>query len=145
MDSSAEFAPNAVDTQPQYASSINGPKWYDRLMDVLLGEDETKPINRLALICQKCKLVNGQAPPGAKSMAEIGRWKCSGCKAWNGEEATELAKVLEEDESEGTQEMTEKKGAVEKSDKESSEDKDETEKTPAKSTRSRKKRSSEES
>ena len=56
-------------------------------MDVLLGEDETNPKNRLALICQKCRLVNGQAPPGVKQLEDVGKWRCSGCGAMNGEES----------------------------------------------------------
>lgn len=88
------FAPNAFppSVQPQYASG-GTPKWYDRLMDVLLGEDETSPKNRLVLICQNCRLVNGQAPPGIKSLGELGRWRCGNCGAWNGEE-TEARKVI---------------------------------------------------
>lgn len=88
------FAPNAFppSAQPQYASG-GTPKWYDRLMDVLLGEDETSPKNRLVLICQNCRLVNGQAPPGIKSLGELGRWRCGNCGAWNGEE-TEARKVI---------------------------------------------------
>jgi hypothetical protein len=62
-------------------------------MDVLLGEDETNPRNRLVLICQNCRLVNGQAPPGMKSLEELGRWRCGGCGAWNGAE-NETKKVL---------------------------------------------------
>jgi hypothetical protein len=62
-------------------------------MDVLLGEDETLPKNRPALICQNCRLVNGQAPPGMKNPEELGRWRCGGCGAWNGEES-EAKKVL---------------------------------------------------
>lgn len=62
-------------------------------MDVLLGEDETSPKNRLVLICQNCRLVNGQAPPGIKSLSELGRWRCGNCGAWNGEE-TEARKVI---------------------------------------------------
>jgi hypothetical protein len=55
-------------------------------MDALLGEDETQPKNRLALICHECRLVNGQAPPGTRSLDDVGRWRCSGCGAWNGKE-----------------------------------------------------------
>ncbi|KAH8704489.1 hypothetical protein GQ44DRAFT_743666 [Phaeosphaeriaceae sp. PMI808] len=44
----------------------------------------TLPKNRLALICADCRLVNGQAPPGARGLADVGRWRCSGCFAWNG-------------------------------------------------------------
>ncbi|OXV10781.1 hypothetical protein Egran_01458 [Elaphomyces granulatus] len=75
------FAPNAFPTVPQY---IEQPRWYDRLLDVLLGEDETLPGNRLALICGNCRLVNGQAPPGTKDLEALGRWRCGGCGAWNG-------------------------------------------------------------
>ena len=84
---SAEFAPNAFSAVPQYAPADGGPRWYDRLMDVLLGEDETLPRNRIALICNQCRLVNGQAPPGIKRLEEVGKWKCSGCGAMNGEES----------------------------------------------------------
>ncbi|PYI20784.1 hypothetical protein BO99DRAFT_401471 [Aspergillus violaceofuscus CBS 115571] len=85
------FAPNAFSsTPPQYIESSH---WYDRLLDVLLGEDETQPKNRMVLICATCRLVNGQAPPGVKSLEELGRWRCGSCGAWNGEES-EAKKVL---------------------------------------------------
>lgn len=91
------FAPNAfpAPSQAQYDKSGGMPRWYDRLMDVLLGEDETSPKNRFVLICQNCRLVNGQVPPGVKSLSELGRWRCGGCGAWNGEES-EAKKVIEE-------------------------------------------------
>ncbi|KAF4634964.1 hypothetical protein G7Y89_g3140 [Cudoniella acicularis] len=93
-----EFAPNAFPASPQYANSgelAAEGHWYDRVLDLLLGEDETSPKNRVALICQNCRLVNGQAPPGTKSLAELGKWRCFGCGAWNGEE-DEAAKVVQE-------------------------------------------------
>ncbi|KAL9049509.1 MAG: hypothetical protein Q9162_007180 [Coniocarpon cinnabarinum] len=93
-ESSASFAPNAAEdfpSEPQYAAPA-GRQWYDRILDLVLGEDETKPINRIALICRHCKLVNGQAPPGLK---EVGRWRCSGCKKWNGEHS-DLEEILED-------------------------------------------------
>ena len=83
----AEFAPNAFSGSSQYAPVEGGPKWYDRFLDVLLGEDESNPKNRLALICMKCRLVNGLAPPGAKSSEDVGRWRCSNCGTMNGEES----------------------------------------------------------
>lgn len=55
-------------------------------MDVILGEDETRPANRMALICSHCRLVNGQAPPGVKRLEEVGRWRCAECHQWNGKE-----------------------------------------------------------
>ncbi|KAI9736233.1 MAG: hypothetical protein M1834_001119 [Cirrosporium novae-zelandiae] len=80
-----EFAPNAFPTPTQY-SIPEQPRWYDRLMDVLLGEDENLPKNRMALICKHCRLVNGQAPPGLMRLEDVGRWKCGGCGGWNGVE-----------------------------------------------------------
>ena len=56
---------------------------------MLLGEDETNAKNRLALICRKCRLVNGQAPPGVKRVEDVGRWRCAGCGVMNGEEREE--------------------------------------------------------
>ncbi|ROT41599.1 hypothetical protein SODALDRAFT_308454 [Sodiomyces alkalinus F11] len=92
LEPSAEFAPNAYAQPPppqhyapQSGLGDNGPHWYDRILDLLLGEDETAPRNRIVLICQNCRLVNGQAPPGTKSLAEMGTWKCMGCGAANGE------------------------------------------------------------
>lgn len=100
LEPGEEFAPNAFSpedavppvrqTSVQYAE---GPKWYDRILDVMLGEDETQAKYRIVLICQKCRLVNGQAPPGARSLEDVGRWRCGQCQAWNGVES-ETAKVL---------------------------------------------------
>lgn len=93
---SAEFAPNAFARAPSYPSApaFQGEsRWYDRILDALIGEDETSSKNRFALICSKCRLVNGQAPPGAKSLEDVGLWRCSGCGAENGEES-EASKVV---------------------------------------------------
>lgn len=94
MAMGAEFSPNAFDGmrppqipggQYEFASAGVQNRWYDRIMDLLLGEDETAPKNRIVLICKRCRLVNGQAPPGTNSLAELGTWKCMGCNATNGE------------------------------------------------------------
>ncbi|EMC93073.1 hypothetical protein BAUCODRAFT_77284 [Baudoinia panamericana UAMH 10762] len=93
-----EFAPNAFPMPSRQPPAMRhsasqqyseGPKWYDRIMDVVLGEDETQAKNRIALICQNCRLVNGQAPPGARTLEDVGRWRCSSCQAWNGVESEE--------------------------------------------------------
>ena len=76
---SAEFAPNAFSAVPQYSQANEGSRWYDRITDALLGEDETLPRARLALICDKCRLVNGQAPPGVRRLEDVGKWRCAGC------------------------------------------------------------------
>ncbi|ODA84216.1 hypothetical protein RJ55_02734 [Drechmeria coniospora] len=86
----AEFAPNADASYaiPQLAAPPGGEAethWYDRIFDALLGEDETARKNRIALICQSCRLVNGQAPPGTRSLSEIGIWRCADCGASNGD------------------------------------------------------------
>ncbi|KAI1177876.1 hypothetical protein F4777DRAFT_167928 [Nemania sp. FL0916] len=82
-----EFAPNAGPLPPtynQYEPNTGPPRWFDRILDLMMGEDETAPKNRIVLICQKCRLVNGQAPPGVKNIAEVGTWKCMGCGTTNG-------------------------------------------------------------
>ncbi|KAI0894222.1 hypothetical protein F4806DRAFT_487927 [Annulohypoxylon nitens] len=83
-----EFAPNAGPlpaSYAQYEMSPGPPRWYDRIMDLMLGEDETASKNRIVLICKNCRLVNGQAPPGTKSLAELGTWRCMSCRSLNGE------------------------------------------------------------
>ncbi|KAH6630111.1 hypothetical protein B0J18DRAFT_474753 [Chaetomium sp. MPI-SDFR-AT-0129] len=99
-DTSSSFAPNAFEGQSQgqtqvapafmqYPPAAIAPPteshWYDRILDTLLGEDETAAKNRIVLLCSQCRLVNGQAPPGTKSLAELGQWKCMACGAANGE------------------------------------------------------------
>ncbi|KAI0441640.1 hypothetical protein F4803DRAFT_522480 [Xylaria telfairii] len=93
-----EFAPNAGPLPPtysQYETNPGPPRWYDRILDLMLGEDETAPKNRIVLICGKCRLVNGQAPPGVKNVAELGTWRCMGCGAMNGK-MDEGKKILQE-------------------------------------------------
>lgn len=100
LSTNEDFAPNAFPSpralqQPSTQYALEGPKWYDRILDVVLGEDETQARNRIALICKNCRLVNGQAPPGTRSLEEIGKWRCSSCHAWNGVESEEK-KILKE-------------------------------------------------
>lgn len=85
------FAPNAFPAPPPSLvhASDQQHRWYDRILDVMLGEDETLAKNRLALLCANCRLVNGQAPPGIRTFGEIGRWRCGSCGAWNGVEKVE--------------------------------------------------------
>jgi endoplasmic reticulum junction formation protein lunapark len=101
VPASEEFAPNAfapAPPAPHVAGHYDEPQtshWYDRVLDLLLGEDETAPKNRIVLICNQCRLVNGQAPPGIKSLADLGLWKCVACGAPNGE-ADEGSKIVRE-------------------------------------------------
>ena len=91
------FAPNAFSQPPptKLTYEQQAPHWYDRILDVLLGDDETAAKNRLALLCSTCRLVNGQAPPGVNTLEQLGRWRCAGCGSWNGVES-EGAKVVKE-------------------------------------------------
>lgn len=108
LEPTAEFAPNAehlpqsppspYQVYPQQYPSFQQPEshWYDRIFDVLLGEDETAPKNRIVLLCAHCRLVNGQVPPGVKSLSEIGRWRCMGCNRENGEVEDEGTRIVRE-------------------------------------------------
>lgn len=93
QDTGAEFAPNAFPSVPQYSQPGEGSRWYDRLVDALVGEDETLPKYRMALICHQCRLVNGQAPPGVRRLEDVGKWRCGGCGVMNGEES-EAKKII---------------------------------------------------
>ena len=108
----ASFAPNAFNSAYSAPSgpTESVPRWYDRLLDVLLGEDEAHPKNRLALICANCRLVNGQAPPGVKRLEEVGKWKCAGCGAMNREGGDEVGKIVRAIHAEKEQEQN--KGAT---------------------------------
>jgi endoplasmic reticulum junction formation protein lunapark len=107
------FAPNAFAEYPPQSSTTyqQAPRWYDRILDVMLGEDETAAKNRLVLLCSRCRLVNGQAPPGIRTLEELGRWRCSGCDAWNGVESEskrvvkEIAKTSHTDNNEDWEEV----------------------------------------
>lgn len=81
---------------------------------MILGEDETRPANRMALICSHCRLVNGQAPPGVKRLEDVGRWRCAECHSWNGKENV-VQQILQDVKKEDSvdrashEEMTEKR------------------------------------
>jgi len=146
------FAPNAFPSQPAPASAP-ASAWYDRILDVVLGEDETSSKNRFALICAapSCRLVNGQAPPGARSLEDVGRWRCKGCGEMNGVES-EVGKVLQQAEKKrevsGSSEVQRKPEMEERAvktedtddedgDEESEEQSSGVDTTPAESTRSK--------
>ena len=77
-------------------------------MDLLMGEDETLPGKRLALICKNCRLVNGQAPPGVQRLEDVGLWRCGGCGVMNGEErGNEIKRIVRGVKEEQNQEQRE--------------------------------------
>ncbi|KAK9450923.1 uncharacterized protein V1518DRAFT_412083 [Limtongia smithiae] len=55
--------------------------WYDKLFDLLAGEDERSPRNRYALICSNCLSHNGLAPPGQEPKDVV--YMCPRCGTWN--------------------------------------------------------------
>jgi hypothetical protein len=89
--------PSQQHLQPEEATA---PKWYDRILDVVLGEDEMSAKSRFALICKNCRMVNGLAPPGTRSLDEMEEWGCARCGTMNGLRKQQRAEVkLEEKES----------------------------------------------
>ena len=112
-----EFAPNAFSAPlhppppaaPEYAPE--NPRWYDRILDVVLGEDETQPKNRIVLICKNCRLVNGQAPPGTRHLEEVGKWRCSECRTANGSESETSQMIRKVAESKGRSVTNSESGA----------------------------------
>lgn len=60
------------------------PRWYDRILDVIVGEDEYSPKSRYALICVSCRNHNGLAQPGELPQYVI--YICPRCGYRNGEE-----------------------------------------------------------
>ncbi|EPS42769.1 hypothetical protein H072_3245 [Dactylellina haptotyla CBS 200.50] len=86
------------------------PQWYDRFLDVLLGEDEMSAKNRYALICSNCRQVNGLAPPGTNNVEDI-RFICGRCGAENGKPAVKelIGKIAEDQAGGGSSQSKSKK------------------------------------
>lgn len=56
-------------------------QWYDRVLDLIVGDDETSPSNRFALICKKCHSHNGLLPPG-DNPSDV-KYTCPRCGYFN--------------------------------------------------------------
>ncbi len=88
-------------------SGRNNVAWYDKIMEYVLGEDESSPRNRYALICTSCYNHNGLAPPGSKQPSKI-FYICPNCGAQNGEMKESISKLDKvNEENEGTSIVTE--------------------------------------
>lgn len=61
------------------------PRWYDRILDILVGEDEQSPKNRQALICANCFNHNGLAQYGESAQTVV--YICPRCGFKNGLDA----------------------------------------------------------
>ena len=75
------FSPPPSPTLPPQPHSKG---FLDRILDLLVGEDENAADHRYALICRYCRTHNGLAPPGEKG-EDVG-YLCGRCGGWNGPE-----------------------------------------------------------
>lgn len=68
---------------PVYKANYQ-PSWYDKILDIIVGEDEYSPKSRYALICGNCRRHNGLAQPGELPQYVI--YICPQCGFRNGQE-----------------------------------------------------------
>jgi hypothetical protein len=80
------FHPSAFSPPPSptLAPQHQSKTFFDRVLDLLVGEDENAADHRYALICRHCRAHNGLAPPGERG-DEVG-YLCGRCGGWNGPE-----------------------------------------------------------
>lgn len=79
-----QLAPNNT-LDPVYNVGYQ-PHWYDRILDMIVGEDEYSPKSRYALICENCRRHNGLAQPG--ELPQFVVYICPQCGYRNGQENT---------------------------------------------------------
>lgn len=80
-----QFHPSAFSPppSPNLAPQEHRSKTFlDRVLDLLVGEDENAADHRYALICRHCRAHNGLAPPGERG-EDVG-YLCGRCGGWNG-------------------------------------------------------------
>jgi hypothetical protein len=68
----------------------------DRVLDLLVGEDENAADHRYALICRHCRAHNGLAPPGERG-EDVG-YLCGRCGGWNGPDPNKKEQSKSKDE-----------------------------------------------
>lgn len=76
------FQNQQMKLQPIHSAPPYEPKWYDRILDLIVGEDEYSPKSRYALICSNCFAHNGLAQPG--ELPESVVYICPKCGMRNG-------------------------------------------------------------
>jgi endoplasmic reticulum junction formation protein lunapark len=81
-----QFHPSAFSPPPSpiLPAQQQPTTFLDRVLDLLVGEDENAADKRYALICRHCRAHNGLAPPGERA-EEVG-YLCGRCSGWNGPE-----------------------------------------------------------
>jgi endoplasmic reticulum junction formation protein lunapark len=79
-----QFHPSAFSPPPSptLVDQPHSKTFLDRVLDLLVGEDENAADHRYALICRHCRAHNGLAPPGERG-DEVG-YLCGRCGGWNG-------------------------------------------------------------
>jgi len=103
------FHPSAFSPPPSptLAPQQHSKTFFDRVLDLLVGEDENAADHRYALICRHCRAHNGLAPPGERGDS-VG-YLCGRCGGWNGPEPN-----LQKQTSQSAEQITVKTDAVEK-------------------------------
>ncbi|CCJ31544.1 unnamed protein product [Pneumocystis jirovecii] len=66
----------------KYFKPSQDNSFISRILNFIIGPDETSPENRYALICKNCGIHNGLAPYGEKW--ESIKYICMNCGSWNG-------------------------------------------------------------
>jgi hypothetical protein len=81
-----QFHPSAFSPppSPSLTQEQHAKTFLDRVLDLLVGEDENAADHRYALICRHCRAHNGLAPPGERG-EDVG-YLCGRCGGWNGPE-----------------------------------------------------------
>ena len=79
-----QFHPSAFSPPPSpvLTDQPHSKTFLERVLDLVVGEDENAADHRYALICRHCRTHNGLAPPGERG-DEVG-YLCGRCGGWNG-------------------------------------------------------------
>jgi Predicted integral membrane zinc-ribbon metal-binding protein len=106
------FHPSAFSPPPSptIPAQQHSKTFFDRVLDLLVGEDENAADHRYALICRHCRAHNGLAPPGERGDS-VG-YLCGRCGGWNGPEPNKQKEKSESTGKDGGDVVTKEKEAV---------------------------------
>lgn len=94
-----QFHPSAFSPPPSPSlapQELRSKTFLDRVLDLLVGEDENAADHRYALICRHCRAHNGLAPPGERG-EDVG-YLCGRCGGWNGPDPNKKEQSTPKDE-----------------------------------------------